>query len=72
MKHFFNLDPYIKTPRLYTPFFLSKVKVLKKVGELNVENLVLGQYVGNKTGTTSQLLGYLDEPSVIDKGIVMQ
>jgi len=39
---------------------------------LNVENLVLGQYVGNKTGTTSQLLGYLDEPSVIDKGIVMQ
>jgi len=41
------------------------VKVLKSMSELKLEDVVLGQYVGNPDGLTSESnLGYLDDQTV--------
>ncbi len=43
----------------------EKVKVLRSIPELKLEDVVLGQYVGNPNGRTdSEKLGYLDDPTV--------
>ncbi|CAH0769930.1 unnamed protein product [Bemisia tabaci] len=42
----------------------EKVKVLKCIPELNAENVVLGQYVGDPNGEGEAKLGYLDDPTV--------
>lgn len=43
----------------------EKVKVLKSIGEIKPEDIVIGQYVGNKDGATEdEKLGYLDDPTV--------
>lgn len=41
-----------------------QVKVLKCIPELNAENVVLGQYVGDPNGEGEAKLGYLDDPTV--------
>lgn len=41
-----------------------QVKVLKCIGELKMEDLVIGQYVGNPEGTGEAALSYLDDPTV--------
>lgn len=38
--------------------------MLKCVKELSLDNLVLGQYVGNPEGSGDAKLGYLDDPTV--------
>ena len=42
----------------------EKVKVLRSIPELKLNDIVLGQYVGNPNGTGSERLGYLDDPTV--------
>ncbi|XP_071980383.1 glucose-6-phosphate 1-dehydrogenase isoform X1 [Engystomops pustulosus] len=42
----------------------EKVKVLKCVPELTLDNIVLGQYVGNPEGQGDAQKGYLDDPTV--------
>ncbi|XP_022651211.1 glucose-6-phosphate 1-dehydrogenase-like isoform X4 [Varroa destructor] len=42
----------------------EKVKVLKCVSPIRLENVVLGQYVGNPSGTAEQTQGYLDDQTV--------
>lgn len=43
----------------------EKVKVLKAIPEIKLEDIVLGQYVGNPDGATEdERLGYLDDPTV--------
>ncbi|XP_064632147.1 glucose-6-phosphate 1-dehydrogenase-like isoform X2 [Lineus longissimus] len=43
----------------------EKVKVLKCMPELKMENLVIGQYTGNPAGPSEDSrLGYLDDPTV--------
>jgi glucose-6-phosphate 1-dehydrogenase len=43
----------------------EKVKVLKAIQEIKLEETVLGQYVGNPDGATEdERLGYLDDPTV--------
>lgn len=43
----------------------EKVKVLKSIRELELSDVVLGQYVGNpKGGTEEERTGYLDDPTV--------
>lgn len=43
----------------------EKVKVLKCINPLTMNDVVLGQYVGNPNGTTDDSkLGYLDDPTV--------
>lgn len=43
----------------------EKVKVLKSIPEIKLEDIVLGQYVGNPDGATEdERLGYLDDPTV--------
>lgn len=42
----------------------EKVKVLKGISELKLEDVVLGQYVGNPNGTGEEKLSYLDDPTV--------
>ena len=42
----------------------EKVKVLKCVPPLRLEDMVLGQYVGNPDGEGEAKLGYLDDPTV--------
>ena len=44
--------------------FASKVKVLKSVSEVTLENVVLGQYVGNPNGEGDAREGYLEDPTV--------
>ena len=42
-----------------------KVKVLKSIPEIKLEDIVLGQYVANENGKTeSERQGYLDDPTV--------
>jgi glucose-6-phosphate 1-dehydrogenase len=44
---------------------ILKVKVLKSIPEIKLEDIVLGQYVGNPDGKTeSERTGYLDDPTV--------
>ncbi|KAH8414124.1 hypothetical protein KR222_007752, partial [Zaprionus bogoriensis] len=48
----------------------EKVKVLKSIRPLKLEDMVLGQYVGNPAGTTEdQRTGYLDDPGVAEGSI---
>jgi glucose-6-phosphate 1-dehydrogenase len=42
----------------------EKVKVLKSIAPLTMDNVVLGQYVGNPAGEGDAKLGYLDDPTV--------
>ena len=43
----------------------EKVKVLKSIPCIRLEDIVLGQYVGNPDGATEdERLGYLDDPTV--------
>jgi len=43
----------------------EKVKVLKAIREVELDDMVLGQYTGNPEGTTDDArLGYLDDPTV--------
>jgi glucose-6-phosphate 1-dehydrogenase len=41
-----------------------QVKVLKCISEASLENMVLGQYVGDPAGEGEAKQGYLDDPSV--------
>lgn len=41
-----------------------QVKVLKCVPELTLNNIVLGQYVGDPAGKGEEQKGYLDDPTV--------
>jgi len=41
-----------------------QVKVLRCIPEVLLENMVLGQYVGDPQGEGDAKLGYLDDPSV--------
>ena len=38
--------------------------MLKSVSELQMSDVVLGQYVGNPQGEGDEKLGYLDDPTV--------
>ena len=40
------------------------MKVLKSIPEVELKNMVLGQYVGNPEGDGEARLGYLDDSSV--------
>lgn len=42
----------------------EKVKVLKCVPVLRLEDIVLGQYVADPNGSGDAMLGYLDDPTV--------
>ncbi|XP_069785183.1 glucose-6-phosphate 1-dehydrogenase isoform X3 [Narcine bancroftii] len=42
----------------------EKVKVLKCIPEIEMENVVVGQYTGNPTGQGEASKGYLDDPTV--------
>lgn len=42
----------------------SQVKVLKCISEVQADNVVLGQYVGNPSGEGESTKGYLDDPTV--------
>lgn len=42
----------------------EKVKVLKCIPALTLDDMVLGQYVGNPEGSGEALKGYLDDPTV--------
>ncbi|XP_064488760.1 glucose-6-phosphate 1-dehydrogenase-like isoform X3 [Ornithodoros turicata] len=42
----------------------EKVKVLKCVSPITMDDVVLGQYVGNPEGKGDERLGYLDDPTV--------
>jgi glucose-6-phosphate 1-dehydrogenase len=42
----------------------EKVKVLKCIQPLTLDDVVLGQYVGDEEGTGEAKLGYLDDPTV--------
>lgn len=54
-------SPYPRSPSL--PVF-SQVKVLKCISEVQADNVVLGQYVGNPSGEGESTKGYLDDPTV--------
>ena len=53
---------YPRNPSL--PPLLSQVKVLKCISEAQLDNVVLGQYVGNPNGEGEATKGYLDDPTV--------
>lgn len=42
----------------------EKVKVLKSIQPLSINDVVLGQYVGKPDGVGEEQLGYLDDPTV--------
>lgn len=42
----------------------EKVKVLKCIEEIKMENTIIGQYVGNPQGEGDEKLGYKDDPTV--------
>lgn len=45
-------------------FSLVKVKVLKSIPPPSLDNVVLGQYVGDHKGEGDARMGYLDDPTV--------
>lgn len=45
----------------------EKVKLLKAMETIKIEDVVLGQYIGNPNGEGDAKLGYLDDPSIKDK-----
>uniref|UniRef100_A0A2I3T5K3 glucose-6-phosphate dehydrogenase (NADP(+)) n=1 Tax=Pan troglodytes TaxID=9598 RepID=A0A2I3T5K3_PANTR len=54
-----------KHPRSpFSPLAFSQVKVLKCISEVQANNVVLGQYVGNPDGEGEATKGYLDDPTV--------
>lgn len=40
------------------------MKVLRSIPEIQLQDVVLGQYIGNENGTGQEKLGYLDDPTV--------
>lgn len=54
--------PITEGPILH--WFVSQVKVLKCISEVETNNVVLGQYVGNPNGEGEATNGYLDDPTV--------
>lgn len=42
----------------------EKVKVLRSIAELKMQDVIIGQYVGNPNGQGEEKLGYLDDPTV--------
>ncbi|XP_055999939.1 glucose-6-phosphate 1-dehydrogenase-like isoform X1 [Ostrea edulis] len=42
----------------------EKVKVLKSISPVELDNVVLGQYIGDPAGEGDQKIGYLDDPTV--------
>ena len=42
----------------------EKVKLLQAINEIQMEDIVLGQYEGKKNGTEDEILGYLDDSTV--------
>ncbi len=42
----------------------EKVKALKSIPQIELDDIVLGQYVGNPDGEGEQKLGYLDDKTV--------
>ncbi|CAH2104839.1 unnamed protein product [Euphydryas editha] len=42
----------------------EKVKVLRHIKPIQLENVLVGQYVGNPNGQGEEKLGYLDDPTV--------
>lgn len=58
--------PHVCRPRPRSPSLpaRSQVKVLKCISEVQADNVVLGQYVGNPSGEGESTKGYLDDPTV--------
>jgi len=48
----------------FSSFSRVQVKVLKCMKELKLEDVVLGQYIGDPSGEGDAQKGYLDDPSV--------
>jgi glucose-6-phosphate 1-dehydrogenase len=42
----------------------EKVKVLKSIAALTIDDVVLGQYIGDPNGEGDAALGYLEDPTV--------
>lgn len=42
----------------------EKVKVLKNMAQIKLENTILGQYIGDPEGAGDAKNGYLDDPTV--------
>ena len=40
------------------------MKVLKSIPPIEMENVILGQYVGNPEGEGDEKIGYLEDPTV--------
>lgn len=38
--------------------------MLRSISEIQLQDVVLGQYIGNENGTGQEKLGYLDDPTV--------
>lgn len=60
---------YIKFEAVYVHFGMTltsclQVKVLKSISQVELDNVVLGQYVGNPEGQGDEKQGYLDDPTV--------
>ena len=56
--------PGPKVDSMNSIFFYFQVKVLKNVCELSIDDVILGQYIGNPDGEGDEKLGYLDDPTV--------
>ena len=50
-------------------FLYFQVKVLRCISPLNLEDIVLGQYIGDPEGEGDAKLGYLDDPTVPEGSI---
>lgn len=48
----------------YPVILLIQVKVLKSISPIELENTVLGQYIGNPDAEGDGKFGYLDDPTV--------
>jgi hypothetical protein len=62
-----RLEIYISVEFIRYKFiyvFVLKVKVLRSISEIQLQDVVLGQYIGNENGTGQEKLGYLDDPTV--------
>jgi glucose-6-phosphate 1-dehydrogenase len=52
--------------KFYEHVFQKKVKLLKAIPEIDIENVVIGQYVANKAGPEQQQVGYVEDKTVKD------
>jgi hypothetical protein len=50
--------------RIIVFIIILQVKVLRSIDPIELEDTVLGQYVGNPEGEGDAKLGYLDDPTV--------